>query len=80
MATTSQRCFSSGLPQKVRPAQPTRFDLECARLHLLPEPRAWVESTALRYWAMRNRMHRYIPEVLLKAWGLELDDYEATVA
>ena len=79
MATLSRRCFLSGIAQKVRPSRPTEFDLEVARLNLGPEPRNWVTSPPLRYWVMRHRTRRYVPEILLKQWGMELSDREAVV-
>ena len=47
------------------------FELEVERLQL--QPREYVSSIPLRYWAQLNRKRRYVPEELLRAWGMELD-------
>jgi hypothetical protein len=37
------------------------------------QPNEYVDSTELRAWASRNKDSKFIPEVLLKAWGLEAE-------
>jgi len=34
------------------------------------QPAQYLQSEALRDWAQRNRDSKYIPESLLKAWGI----------
>ncbi len=34
------------------------------------KPQQYVHSKALRDWAVRNLNSKYIPESLLKAWGI----------
>lgn len=46
----------------------TQFELKVAALGL--EPDQLVRSTALKAWAQVHRHTRYVPECLLKAWGL----------
>lgn len=36
----------------------------------------YVNSQQLREWAERHRNEQYVPERLLKAWGLEVDQRE----
>lgn len=35
------------------------------------QPDEYIGSTELRDWASRNKDSKFIPETLLKAWGLE---------
>ena len=54
----------------VRPAdEPTQFESEAHRLGL-PKER-WEASRELREWASRWCRSKYVPEDLLKAWGME---------
>ena len=54
--------------------QPTRFELEQLRLKLSDEqvPR----SKAMREWAKRYRHTYFVPEALLKFWGLDVAESE----
>lgn len=49
----------------------TEFERTVAKLQL--KPSEYVTSVALREWAYRNRDSKYVPEALLKAWGLEVE-------
>lgn len=46
----------------------TEFEQAVRQLKL--EPNEYVNSVPLREWAQRHRHSKYIPESLLKAWGL----------
>ncbi len=56
----------------LRSSQPTvsEFERLVARLRL--EPHEYVESAKLREWAEANKDVRFVPERLLKAWGIPL--------
>jgi hypothetical protein len=49
--------------------EPTSFDRAVERFNLAPDQ--YVNSPLLREWACRNKNSKYIPEALIKAWGLE---------
>ncbi len=52
----------------------TEFEMECERLKIEPsDERSQIHSVALRYWAMMNAHKRYVPTVLLLAWGIVVD-------
>jgi len=55
-----------------QPAVPTQFELVVATFGL-KTVREMVRSTRLRKWCYRNRNHRYVPEWLLKMWGMYVD-------
>jgi hypothetical protein len=57
------------------PDAPTDFDLEVKRLRLTGSAMEVLgASVGLREWAMRWCRSRYIPEDLLKMWGMEQND------
>lgn len=58
---------------KLRPvfALPTQFEIEVARLGLKKSD--YVASTALRLWCSHNRNRVYVPEWLLKEWGMQVE-------
>jgi len=58
---------------KLKPvfAIPTEFEIEVARLGLRKSE--YVASAALRLWCGHNRNRVYIPEWLLKEWGMQVD-------
>jgi hypothetical protein len=60
-----------GLPMPPAPALPTEFELRVSRLRLSEE--TYASSRELRAWCERNRNRVYIPEWLLKEWGLTVD-------
>jgi hypothetical protein len=66
-----------GNPNWGKPAQsgaltPTMTEFEQAVRKFKLEPNEYVNSVRLREWAQRNRYFKYIPESLLKAWGLDV--------
>jgi hypothetical protein len=48
----------------------SEFERVAARLRL--EPDEYVDSQELRAWAEKNKDARFVPEQLLKAWGIPL--------
>ena len=67
----------SGNPNWGKPAQsgvltPTMTEFEQAVRKFKLEPDEYVNSEHLRKWVEHNRHSKYIPESLLKAWGLDV--------
>ena len=60
-----------GRPILPGPALATEFELQARRLHLAPG--AYASSRELRIWCERNRNRVYVPEWLLKEWGILVD-------
>jgi hypothetical protein len=50
---------------------PSSFELFVVEFGLRPEQ--YVSSTRLREWARLHRNSKYVPEILLKEWGFEVD-------
>jgi len=63
--------WSRGHPPKAIPCLPTGFEQEVRRLGL--DPQNCAESAKLRQWCQLNKDRRYIPEPLLKRWGITVD-------
>ena len=63
--------WSSGKPPKVPAATPTEFELQAMHLGLTEQNYAMSQS--LRNWCERNRDRCYVPEWLLKQWGMLVD-------
>jgi hypothetical protein len=62
-----------GKPETAGPVvlSPTSFEQIVEQFRLTPDQ--YVKSAQLREWARTNRNSKYVPESLLKAWGLEVD-------
>lgn len=60
-----------GRPAERTPASSTEFEVQLRILGLTRETCA--TSSELRHWCERNRNRCYIPEWLLKAWGMEVN-------
>ena len=69
-ATASAAVASSG--QNSHKSHPTKFDQEVQRLGLLESE--VKNSLVMRYWAKRFGNVRYVPEELLRIWGIEVED------
>ena len=54
----------------------TQFEFQVDRIGLSDKPNYWEHSGLLRAWAKQHRSSHYVPEWLLKAWGLQLKEYE----
>jgi hypothetical protein len=53
------------------PNLPTEFELRVKKLGLSPQD--YVSSLALKSWCKANRNHFYVPEWLLKEWGITVE-------
>jgi hypothetical protein len=60
-----------GRPFLPVPALPTEFELRARHLQLSVE--TYTSSRTLRAWCERNRNRLYVPEWLLKEWGITVD-------
>ena len=60
-----------GKPFRREPVLATEFEVRVRQLCLKPED--YVFSAVLREWCERNRNRCYIPESLLKSWGITVD-------
>jgi hypothetical protein len=60
-----------GRPMPPAPVLDTEFELRVKQLQLTPE--MYASSRALRAWCQQNRNRIYIPEWLLKEWGIDVD-------
>ena len=60
-----------GRPALPTPAMATEFEIMVRHLHLIPE--TYVSSVELKRWCMRNRNRFYVPEWLLKEWGIAVE-------
>ena len=63
--------WSSGRPAKVHASAPTEFEMQARRLGLTEE--SYESSDPLRRWCEHNRDRCYVPEWLLKRWGMAVD-------
>ena len=57
-----------GKPTVLAPPQPTGFEQQVEQLGLRPEE--YQGSPQLRNWCLRNANTHYVPEYLLKVWGV----------
>jgi len=60
--------FSQGLGAAPDPPIPSDFERVAAHLKLSPDQ--YLSSPQLRAWVERNWRQKFVPEKLLKAWGL----------
>ena len=60
-----------GRPIPLAPALPTEFEMRVRQLQLTEQ--IYTSSVELRTWCERNRNRLYIPEWLLKEWGITVD-------
>jgi hypothetical protein len=63
--------WSSGQPAAVPPAIPSAFERRVDELGLTAP--TYLESGELRRWCQDNRNKCYIPEWLLKTWGIPVN-------
>jgi hypothetical protein len=61
-----------GKPEQSGTLLPTATEFEQAVRKFNLEPDEYVNSVRLREWAQQNRYFKYVPESLLRAWGLEV--------
>jgi hypothetical protein len=60
-----------GRPIAPAPVLATEFELRVRQLQLTPE--MYVSSSELRAWCQQNRNRIYVPEWLLKRWGIKVE-------
>jgi len=60
-----------GKPMEATPDVPTAFEAQVQRLGLNEQTCATSEK--LKQWCERNKDRCYIPESLLKRWGIQVD-------
>ena len=60
------------------PNRPTEFEVEALKLGL--EEPGYLSSIALRRWCEVNRNRVYVPEWLLKEWGITVEAIFAGIA
>ena len=60
-----------GRPIPPAPALATEFERQARRLDLAPD--MYATSRELRIWCERNKNRVYVPEWLLKEWGILVD-------
>lgn len=53
------------------PALPTAFEMQVRRLQLTED--AYARSRELRLWCELHRNRHFIPEWLLREWGMTVD-------
>lgn len=58
-------------PAQLGPHIATEFEMRVRQLKLTSQ--TLVTSTELRTWCENNRNRRYIPESLLREWGITVD-------
>jgi hypothetical protein len=63
--------WTSGRVPDVPPAGPTEFEVLVSELNLTEK--TYERSLQLLDWCKHNRNRRYVPEWLLKTWGLCVD-------
>lgn len=63
--------WSSGRPPAVPADTPSSFETRASELGLTAP--AYVDSQELHQWCHANRNKCYIPEWLLKAWGITVN-------
>jgi hypothetical protein len=63
--------WASGRLAEIRPQAPTDFEKEVRRLGL--DEQACEGSRELKKWCERNKDRCYIPEWLLKRWGMSVE-------
>jgi hypothetical protein len=61
-----------GKPELLSMATPTLTEFEQTVLKLNLKPDQYVTSVQLREWAEQNGHSKYVPESLLRAWGIKV--------
>lgn len=62
-----------GKPEMMIPVVPTNTEFQRVASEFNLQPDEYISSTQLREWASRNKNSKFIPETLLKAWGIEVE-------
>ena len=61
-----------GKPKVPVPLLPTEFEQQVEKLGLLPGE--YQASSRLKSWCLKNANNRYVPESLLKLWGIHVNE------
>jgi hypothetical protein len=61
-----------GKPSVPVSSLPTGFDQQVEKLGLSPDE--YQNSPQLRIWCLRNANQHYVPESLLKVWGIKVNE------
>lgn len=61
-----------GKPELLGTAAPTITEFEKQAHQLNLQPDQYVESQELRDWAYHNSHSKYVPESLLRVWGIKV--------
>jgi hypothetical protein len=77
MTTKARSNWSSGLPVGIPPAAPTEFEALANELNLTEE--SYSCSEQLKKWCLDNRNRRFVPEWLLKQWGIRVDSERLSI-
>ena len=69
----ANRLWSAGKAYLLAPADNgCKFEALIHQLGLAGRPDEWPESEKLQKFARKYRNHHYVPEYLLKTWGIEV--------
>jgi hypothetical protein len=71
LTDAKRRNWASGKPPAAQPIRQTDFEDQVQRLGLMEAE--YVGSRELRWWCEQNRNRYYVPEWLLKEWGISVD-------
>jgi hypothetical protein len=61
-----------GKPALPEPVLPTGFEQQVEKLGLSPDE--YQDSPKLRNWCLKNANQHYVPEYLLKVWGIDVKE------
>ena len=67
----NQRDSNWGKPYGDTPVTTTSFEEMVGRLKL--SEKEYQSSIPLRQWAQKHKNNKYVPQDLLKAWGIEVN-------
>jgi hypothetical protein len=59
--------------REMEPVTPAIAEFQRVAREFNLQPDEYISSTQLREWASVNKNSKFIPETLLKAWGLEAE-------
>ena len=58
---------------KFRSAPDGQTEFECLVRHLHLQPSEYCRSVTLKEWVRTHKDERYVPPLLLSAWGFDVD-------
>jgi hypothetical protein len=77
MSSRARSDWSSGIPAEVPPAAQTEFEILAGDLNLTEQ--SYSGSQQLKKWCEDNRNRRFVPEWLLKEWGIRVDSERLSI-